>query len=141
MALTNIIHKEPHLKRLFLFSLLGLTACTLDTELLKAMAQPAQPPKTMVDKANQKGSASRYSCKDEKVVRVVRVTQSSKNTKKVKTDEIQLTFEDVSQKLNATLSQTGKSYTNIHWHWFDKGDSKILLDSVGRILAEGCVKE
>ncbi|MCK3658277.1 hypothetical protein A4G18_06025 [Pasteurellaceae bacterium Pebbles2] len=127
------------MKPLLLLTLCTLSACTWNEALV-----PEQPPKkaaqVALDKATQTGKARRYVCKDEKIVRVVRVMSSSKNTKKVKTDEINLTFGGVTEKLNATLSQTGKSYTNIHWHWFEKADSNTLLNSVGQILAEECIE-
>lgn len=127
------------MKRLLLFCSIFLTACVFDPSVL-SVVPPVKAKASTLDKTTQKGKIMRYLCKDEKEVKVVQVTKSSKNTKKVKTDEINLTFDNVTQKLSATLSQTGKSYTNIHWHWFIKAGGNTLLSSVGNILAEECIE-
>ncbi len=136
----NTQNKDIFLKRLLLFTFIGIVACTTDSELLShSQSQPKN--QVMLDKTTQKRSASLYKCKDDKIIRVVRITESSKNTKKVKTDEINLTFEGVTEKLNATLYQTGKFYTSIHWQWLETTENNSLRSSVGNILAEQCIEQ
>ncbi|MGQ0286897.1 MliC family protein [Pasteurellaceae bacterium 22721_9_1] len=128
------------MKPLLLLLAVGLSACTIHIEPIEVPKAKSKP--TTLDKMAQKGTTDLYHCKNGKDVKVVRLTQSGKKSKKIKADSINLTFEGVTGKLNATLSQTGKSYTNIHWHWFEKSDnSNTLLNSVGQILAEECVKQ
>ncbi|WP_439287368.1 MliC family protein [Lonepinella sp. BR2357] len=126
------------LKRLLFITFIGLSACTTSSELPYATPTPKA---VTLDKSTQKGSASLYKCKDDKEIKVVRITASSKKTQKVKTDEIHLTFEGVTQKLTATLYQTGKFYTSIHWQWLEETNNNSLRSSVGKLLADECVEQ
>ncbi|WP_439258211.1 MliC family protein [Lonepinella sp. BR2271] len=127
------------LKRLLLLTLIGITACNMEAGLDNN--NPPPKPRVVLDKTTQKGSASLYKCKEDKEIKVVRTTESSKNTKKVKTDEILLTFEGVTEKLTATLYQTGKFYTSIHWQWLEETNNNSLRSSVGQLLADECVEQ
>ncbi|XHN80982.1 hypothetical protein O1Q80_00604 [Lonepinella sp. MS14435] len=141
-VLISTVNKDNTVKRLLLLTFIGITGCTANSELLSSNnTQPKANTNVVLDKTIQKRSASLYKCKNDKQVRVVRIIKSSKNTKKVKTDEINLTFEGVTEKLNATPYQTGKFYTNIHWQWLEKADSSSLYNSIGNVLAEGCIEQ
>lgn len=99
---------------------------------------------TAIDKTTQQGSAIRYLCKDDKEVRVVRnVRTDKKSSKKAKSksERISLTFEGVTEKLIFTVSESGRKYTSIHWHWYEIPTNNVLTNSIGEILAEQCVEQ
>lgn len=136
-AVINTANKDIPLKRLLLLSLFAITACSMEQVL---PAKPVSKPVSTLDKTSQKGSASRYLCQGDKEVKVVRIVQTSKG-KTGKVNAIHLTFDGVTNKLKASLSQTGKAYSNIHWHWFESANHNRLLNSLGEVLAEQCVEQ
>ena len=114
---------------LFLTALV-LTAC-------QQAPQPAPTPTTAaIDKANQKSRAIEYHCKNDIVVRVTQVRGSKA---KNKNPSINVTFNNITQKLQPAISETGKNYSNIRWLWQQRNDYSTLRTSVGAILAEQCV--
>ncbi|WP_040975830.1 MliC family protein [Necropsobacter massiliensis] len=121
---------------LFIF-IFGLAACS------QPLLQPAAPqtvPKTpaVVEKTTQQGGkATRYLCKDNKIVRIVRTP----GNKKRKLNSITLTFEQSTQKLTQSISESGRKFTNIHWHWTERSEYGTLTSAVGDILAEQCVEQ
>jgi len=129
---------------LLLLSLLALTAC--NTKLVAQapidVTVAAKPKAVGLGKTRQTGSATRFQCKDDKIVRIVRNTPKN-NAKVVKAVEtVSLTFNNVTEKLKSTVSQTGKTYTNIHWHWLERNNgTATLTNAVGVILADVCVEQ
>lgn len=127
---------------LLLSTMLLMTACSNSVSVLPLPSTAKPAVKTAVmDKTTQKGTATLYRCKDDKEVRVVRnINTGNKSKKRQKSGSvINLTFNNVTQKLTSTVSESGNSYTNIHWHWFERDDANMLTTSVGKVLAEQCI--
>ncbi|PVX42848.1 membrane-bound lysozyme inhibitor of c-type lysozyme MliC [Pasteurella langaaensis DSM 22999] len=129
---------------LLLLSAFTLTACNTKMVAqapIDAMAS-SKPKTTNLDKTVQIGFAARFQCKDDKIVRIVRNTPKN-NSKVVKAVEtISLTFNNVTEKLKSTVSQTGKAYTSIHWHWVERNNgTATLTNAVGDILADVCIEQ
>ncbi|SCY13931.1 MliC family protein [Basfia succiniciproducens] len=127
---------------LLLSTMLLMTACSNSVSVLPLPSTAKPAVKTAVmDKTTQKGTATLYRCKDDKEVRIVRnINTGNKSKKRQKSGSvINLTFNNVTQKLTSTVSESGNSYTNIHWHWFERGDANMLTTSVGKVLAEQCI--
>lgn len=129
---------------LLLLSVLTLTACNTKLVVQAPIDATvvAKPKPTNLGKTVQTGSAARFQCKDDKIVRIVR-NPPKNNTKVLKTVEtISLTFNNVTEKLKSTVSQTGKAYTSIHWHWIERNNgTATLTNAVGVILADVCVEQ
>lgn len=119
--------------------LMALLAYGCSNETLLQQPPSGAKQEELLDKTTQKGSVSRYLCKDCKEVRVVRAVQKNKKAKK--RTVINLTFNDITQRLTPSVSETGKKYSNIRWHWYEKSDTGMLTNSIGHTLAEGCVKQ
>lgn len=111
---------------------LSLTACVME---------PTKPKASLsdTDRLSQKGSAILYRCKEGKEVRVVRTLKKMKTTKHSKS--IQVSFNNVTEKLAPTISENGQKYTNIRWHWVEQAENSKLTTSVGVILAEQCIHQ
>ena len=128
---------------LWLIPALTLTACA--SELVQAPVDAvvkSAPQAVPLNKTAQTGSASRFQCKDDKIVRIDRMKPKD-NAKAVKSMEtISLTFNNVTEKLKSTVSETGKAYTSIHWHWVERtSGTATLTNAVGVILADACVEQ
>ena len=115
-----------------LLSALVISACSQQAPMPSKM--PITPP--TLDKTSQKGNAVEYHCKNDLVVRVV---QTRATKQKNKLNSINLTFNNVTQKLQPSISENGKNYANIRWIWQQRNDFSTLKTSVGVILAEECV--
>ena len=129
---------------LLFISALALTACHSDMVQAPVDAAVKAAPKITSDlnKTAQIGSASRFHCKDDKIVRIVRIKPKStaKTAKNVET--ITLTFNNVTEKLKSTVSETGKSYTSIHWRWIERANhTAILTNTQGVVLADVCMEQ
>ena len=111
---------------------LGLAACQANLP-----SKPIKANASKLDKTTQKNNAKEYQCKDGFVIRVVTVRTPKQ---KSKLDSINLTFNGVTQKLQPTISETGKNYANIRWIWQQRQDYSTLKTSVGALLAEQCVE-
>lgn len=122
---------------LFLAAVLT-TACT-GGEMLSATNNHQKPANELLDKTAQIGSATMYLCKDNKEVKVVRTSKKNKQAKKVRV--VNVTLGDITQRLTQVVSESGKKYSNIRWHWYEKSDVGTLTNSMGQILAEQCVKQ
>lgn len=120
-------------KKFCLISVLLLAACTAEVP-SASKVKLADTPTT-----SQLGSAVVYRCKDDKEIRIVRSLKKSRTAKT--TNSIQLTFNNVTEKLISTVAEKGKKYTNIHWQWFEQAENSQLSTSVGAILAEQCIKQ
>ena len=94
---------------------------------------------TSLDKTTQKGSAVSYLCQGGKEVKVVRVVRKNKKAKTVQI--INVTFNDITQRLSPVVSESGKKYSNIRWHWYEKDRFSMLTNSQGQVLAEQCVPQ
>lgn len=127
------------------FSLLILAGC--QQGFLSAPSENnSMPPRTIsasapfktLDKSIQQTGVTEYKCKDDKVIRIV---QTTKTSKKAKADRlaIRLTFERNTQLLLPAVTEYGKKYTNINWHWFSRPKYSTLTTATGRVLAEQCV--
>ncbi|WP_373100861.1 MULTISPECIES: hypothetical protein [Pasteurellaceae] len=116
----------------------GLAACSQPL-IPPAPSQSApKAPATVVEKTTQPGGkATRYLCKDNKVVRIIRTP----GNKKRKLTSITLTFEQSTQKLTQAISESGRKFTNIHWHWTERSEYSTLTSAVGEVLAEQCVEQ
>ncbi|TCP94953.1 membrane-bound lysozyme inhibitor of c-type lysozyme MliC [Cricetibacter osteomyelitidis] len=90
----------------------------------------------ILDKSIQQTCITEYRCKGEKIVKVVETIKSSKKTPAK--NSIKLTFNNNTQQLLAAVSEVGKRYTNINWHWQVKKDYAMLTTATGTILAEQC---
>lgn len=79
-----------------------------------------------------------YHCQNNKTIKVVKET---KNGKKINTDQlsIRLTFENNTEHLIPTISETGKRYSNIKWQWSIRQKEATLIETTGKTLAEHCV--
>lgn len=121
-------------KTLLIFTALLLGGCAKEAIVTKPEPQKMQVEK--VDKAIQKGDASIYACKDDKVVRVVHSTQ--KKSKKT-LYRVMVTFNGVTERLTLVISERGKNYSNIRWLWQERDDFSQLKTTVGEVLAEQCV--
>lgn len=93
-----------------------------------------------VDNYNKKRlqqTAIRYLCKDNKDIKITKIIKNEKT----KLKSISLTFNGRTQKLIQNISEVGKTYTNINWHWYERSNYSVLSTSVGDILAENCVRQ
>ncbi|TCP12839.1 membrane-bound lysozyme inhibitor of c-type lysozyme MliC [Bisgaardia hudsonensis] len=93
-----------------------------------------------VDNYNKKRlqqTAIRYLCKDNKDIKITKIIKNEKT----KLKSISLTFNGRTQKLIQNISEVGKTYTNIHWHWYERSNYSVLSTSVGDILAENCIRQ
>lgn len=92
-----------------------------------------------LQQTTQQGTSLQYRCKDGKEIKVVQVMR--KGTKNKKLEMLNLTYENITEKLRSTVSETGKKYTNIHWQWEIQQDIAKLSTIVGVTLAEDCIKQ
>ncbi|EIJ71644.1 MliC family protein [Pasteurella bettyae] len=130
------------MKKAFLLLIPFMTvACTQIMNTMPENPKPIAKTNEVSDKSFQKGSAILYRCKDDKEVRIIRNIQNKKAKmgKQNRFSSINVTFNNITEKLTSTVSESGNSYTNIHWHWFERDDFNILTTSVGQVLAEQCI--
>lgn len=129
---------------LFLVSACILTACHSAVEQAPVDAAVKIAPQIKsgaMNKTTQTGSASRFLCKDDKIVRVTRMKPKS-TAKASRVETVTLTFNGITEKLKSTVSETGKSYTSIHWHWIERSNNTATLTNTqGVILADICVEQ
>ncbi|TDQ59592.1 membrane-bound lysozyme inhibitor of c-type lysozyme MliC [Mesocricetibacter intestinalis] len=120
--------------------LCSIVACSAKTGTVNpsGSANTQTKPVQVLDKTSQQRSAALYRCKDDKQVRVVSILPAAKG-KKGKIKAINLSFNNVTEKLVLTITESGKKYTNIHWHWYERTNSNMLTNSIGEVLAEQCV--
>lgn len=123
--------------------ILNKKCCFLSAFVLVACVAEPPPPSHVklaeTPTTSQLGSAVMYRCEEGKEIRVVRTVKKSKTAKTTKS--IQLTFNNVTEKLISTVSEKGKKYTNIHWQWLEQGEDARLTTSVGAVLAEKCIRQ
>lgn len=113
-----------------------LSACVQnDTPFFKSKTSTTHPSSKDLNKKALQKTALRYLCKDNKEVKVTKIIKS----KNVKLKSITVTFKGRTQQLTQNISETGKNYTNINWHWYERNNYSILSTSIGTILAEQCV--
>ncbi len=124
-------------KLLLLLAAVLTTACSGGAVLSTANNSLKPSSNGLTDKSTQTGSAVVYLCKDNKEVKVVRTIKKNKQAKKIRV--INVTFGDITQRLTPVVSESGKKYSNIRWHWYEKSDSGTLTNSLGQVLAEQCV--
>ena len=117
-----------------MFAVLSLNGCVSYSRNAPPIAQQMQV--QQVDKQIQKTNARRYLCNDNQIVRVVE-TKPLKQAKKT-LSRVTVTFNEVSEKLTQSISERGKNYANIRWHWLERDDFSTLTTAVGTILAEHC---
>lgn len=120
-------------KKLCFLSTLILAACVTEPP-APSSVKLAETPITP-----QIANALVYRCKDNKEVRVVRSLKKSKTPKTA--NNLQLTFNNVTEKLVSTVAERGKKYTNIHWQWVELGEDAQLTTSNGAILADQCIRQ
>lgn len=82
----------------------------------------------------------RYQCDNQLEIKVtvlnaLAIKQHSKNP------SIQLTLNNIKQHLQPVISDSGKRYANIQWNWWEKKQSAVLTNSLGEVIASGCVRE
>ncbi len=146
MAHINTVSKEISMKTtaLFLISACILTAChsAVEQAPVDAVVKIAPQIKSgAMNKTTQTGSASRFLCKDDKIVRVTRMKPKS-TAKASRVETVTLTFNGITEKLKSTVSETGKSYTSIHWRWIERSNNTATLTNTqGVILADICIEQ
>ncbi len=86
-----------------------------------------------------KSDSYSYLCKDNKKIQIQKVT--TKRKKKGRTETIILSFNGTSERLTRSISESGRNYSNIHWHWLERTPNSRLTNTIGEILAEQCVKQ
>lgn len=123
-------------KTLLILTALFVSACSREVIFSSSEGQKIQI--KQVDKASQKGKVRLYVCQGNKQVRVV---HSVRKTKKKTLQTITLTFNGVTEKLLLSVSERGKNYSNIRWHWQEREDFSRLTTATGKVLAEKCVVE
>lgn len=115
---------------------LGVCACTVQIEPLEMKKNSPQAP-LPTDKLTQQPLTKYYECKEGQMVRVVYQVKN----KKSKLQSISLTFKHATHKLTETISEQGKKYADIHWHWIERQDYATLTNVLGDVLAEQCVRK
>ncbi|HBO38707.1 MAG TPA: opacity-associated protein OapB [Pasteurellaceae bacterium] len=124
---------------LLLLTGLIVTACSSVPTTTVTENKPKPQATATLDKQVQQGAMTNYLCKDDQEIRVVRIINKSKKAKSK--DVINLTFKNVTRRLVLAISESGKKYTNIRWHWHEKTEFSVLTNSLGEVLAEQCVPQ